>query len=203
MVVTISLSPQGQGLKQGLWKVKSHYPAIPVGGGAMDTNDWWTTLRIFHLQKRLYFPFTNNRRIFSYCQTRINDSFFFLLTFHFPQFYFKTSSQMSMNMLSIGTSLWQSNDITWWQCVWLKLQPTYSKTCLKQPLKKKTKIGFQDRLSLNAGQKYCRMLQESILQYFRPSLCYYLSLRPLFCLFLSGCLRQVYCTSLVNALHVR
>ena len=34
----------------------------------------------------------------------------------------------------------------------------YSKTCLKRPLKKKTKIGFQDRLSLNAGQKYCRML---------------------------------------------
>ena len=24
---------------------------------------------------------------------------------------------------------------------------------------KKTEIGFQDRLSLNAGQKYCRMLQ--------------------------------------------
>ena len=24
---------------------------------------------------------------------------------------------------------------------------------------KKTKIGFQDQLSLNAGQKYCRMLQ--------------------------------------------
>ena len=36
----------------------------------------------------------------------------------------------------------------------------YSKTCLKWPLKKKTKIGFQDRLSLNAGQNYCRMLQE-------------------------------------------
>ena len=26
--------------------------------------------------------------------------------------------------------------------------------------KKMTKIGFQDRLLLNAGQKYCRMLQE-------------------------------------------
>ena len=50
----------------------------------------------------------------------------------------------------------------------------YSKTCLKRPLKKKTKIGFQDRLSLNAGQKYCRMLQESILQYFRPSFSYLL-----------------------------
>ena len=34
-----------------------------------------------------------------------------------------------------------------------------AKTFLKPPLKKKTKIGFQDRLSLNAGQKYCRMLQ--------------------------------------------
>ena len=30
----------------------------------------------------------------------------------------------------------------------------------------------------------------SILQYFRPALSYYLSLRPLFCLFLSGRLRQ-------------
>ena len=35
----------------------------------------------------------------------------------------------------------------------------YSKTCLKQPLKKKTNFFFQDPLSLNAGQKYCRMLQ--------------------------------------------
>ena len=34
----------------------------------------------------------------------------------------------------------------------------HSKTCLKRPLKKKTKNGFQDRLSLNAFQKYCRML---------------------------------------------
>ena len=37
----------------------------------------------------------------------------------------------------------------------------YSKTCLKRPLKKKTKNGFQDQLSLIAGQKYCRMLQHS------------------------------------------
>ena len=35
----------------------------------------------------------------------------------------------------------------------------YSKTCLKRPLSKKKKMGFQDVLSLNAGQKYCRMLQ--------------------------------------------
>ena len=35
----------------------------------------------------------------------------------------------------------------------------YSKTCVKRQLSKRQKIGFQDQLSLNAGQKYCRMLQ--------------------------------------------
>ena len=35
----------------------------------------------------------------------------------------------------------------------------FSKTCVKWPLSKRPKIGFQDQLSLNAGQKYCRMLQ--------------------------------------------
>ena len=52
-------------------------------------------------------------------------------------------------------------------CVFLNLCPGhillmilsyYSKTCVKQPLSKRLKIGFQDQLSLNAGQKYCRML---------------------------------------------
>ena len=47
----------------------------------------------------------------------------------------------------------------------------YSKTCLKRTLKKKTKIGFQGRLSLNADQKYCRMLP------FRPSLGYILFIK--------------------------
>ena len=57
--------------------------------------------------------------------------------------------------------------------------------------KRRQKISFQNQLSLNACQKDCRMLQESILQYFRPSLRYNSPLRPLFCLFLSGRLRQV------------
>ena len=35
----------------------------------------------------------------------------------------------------------------------------YSKTCVKWSLSKRPKIGFQDQLLLNAGQKYCRMLQ--------------------------------------------
>ena len=35
----------------------------------------------------------------------------------------------------------------------------YSKTCVKGLLSKRLKIGFQDQLLLNAGQKYFRMLQ--------------------------------------------
>ena len=35
----------------------------------------------------------------------------------------------------------------------------YSKTYVKRPSSNRPKIGFQDQLSLNAGQKYCRMLQ--------------------------------------------
>ena len=35
----------------------------------------------------------------------------------------------------------------------------YSKTCVKRPLSKRSKIGFQDQLSLDAGLTYCRMLQ--------------------------------------------
>ena len=43
--------------------------------------------------------------------------------------------------------------------------------------KRRHKLGFQDGLALNAGQRYSRMLQESILQYFRPPLSYHLSLK--------------------------
>ena len=38
------------------------------------------------------------------------------------------------------------------------LHSVYSKTCVKWPFSKRPKIGFQDQLSLNVGQKYCRML---------------------------------------------
>ena len=38
------------------------------------------------------------------------------------------------------------------------INSSYSKTCVKLPLSKRPKIGFQAQLSLNAGQKYCRML---------------------------------------------
>ena len=67
----------------------------------------------------------------------------------------------------------------------------YSITCLKRPLKKRPKIGFQDRLLLNPVKRIAECSKRSILQYLRPALSYHLSLRPLFCLFLGGRLRQV------------
>ena len=88
--------------------------------------------------------------------------------------------------------IWNSNlrphDIyNWLSQVYLSNQKEES--TVKPVLK--TKICFQEIFLLNAGQKHCRMITESILQYFRPSLSYHLSLRPLFCLFLSSRLRQV------------
>ena len=47
---------------------------------------------------------------------------------------------------------------------------TYSKTCLKRPLKNRQNIGLKDKWLLNEGLKYCRMLSWSILQYFSPAL---------------------------------
>ena len=74
---------------------------------------------------------------------------------------------------------------------WVKVFAYTVKPVLSGQSKRRPKICYQDQLSLNAVQKYCRMLQESILQYVWPSLTYHLSLRSLFCLFLSGRLRQV------------
>ena len=63
------------------------------------------------------------------------------------------------------------------------LRPTV-KPVLSGHSKRTPKIGFQYQLLLNAGSK------GSILQYFGPSSSFYFTLRPLFCLFLSGHLRQ-------------
>ena len=54
------------------------------------------------------------------------------------------------------------NHLTLFCNVTTKNTPPYlhlHKPCVKLLLSKRQKIGFQDRLSLNAGQKYCRMLQ--------------------------------------------
>ena len=102
------------------------------------------------------------------------------------QIFFKTGGpKWPMEQKMVGHFL------KWWAHCWL-----YRKTCLKLPLKK------EDQLLLNAGQKYCRMLQESILQYFWALLSYHLLLRSLFCLFFSGCLRQVLLYGDIHVLSV-
>ena len=52
-----------------------------------------------------------------------------------------------------------------YQCLKKNQNIIFSKTCVKRPLSKRQKIGFQDRLSLNAGQKYCRMLHRGAFCY--------------------------------------
>ena len=47
-----------------------------------------------------------------------------------------------------------------------------SKTCVKRPLSKRSKMGFQDQLSLNAGQKYCRMLQGAFCNLHQATICH-------------------------------
>ena len=49
----------------------------------------------------------------------------------------------------------------------IKTETAYSKTCLKRPLKKRPKIGFQDRSSLNAGPNYCRMHSALLLTFIK------------------------------------
>ena len=66
----------------------------------------------------------------------------------------------------------------------------YSRTCLKRPLKKKTKMVCKVNYRLMQGKSIAECSKGSILQYFRSSLSYHLSLRSLF-VFLSGRLRQV------------
>ena len=73
---------------------------------------------------------------------------------------------------------------------------TTVKPVLSSHLKRTSKIGFKTDYHLMQVKTTAEC--SSILQYFLPSLrlSYHLSLRPLFCLFLSGRLRQVYCISI-------
>ena len=71
----------------------------------------------------------------------------------------------------------------------------YSKTCLKGPLSKNKKVIFKTNYRLMQVKSLQNAPMGAFCNTFYPSLSYHLSLRSLFCLFLSGCLRQVllYC----------
>ena len=67
----------------------------------------------------------------------------------------------------------------------------YSKACVKQPLYKRPKLVFKTNYRQMQIKSVAECSKGSILQYFRPSLSYHLSLRSLFCLFLSNGFTQV------------
>ena len=63
--------------------------------------------------------------------------------------------------------------------------------CKTTTLKKDHKLVFKTNYCLMQVKSIAECSKGSILQYFRPSLNYHLSLRSLFCLFLSGRFTQV------------
>ena len=67
----------------------------------------------------------------------------------------------------------------------------YSETSVKRHSQKDQKLGFTTNYRLMQVKGIAECSKGSILQYFRPSLSYHLSLRPLFCLFLGGRFTQV------------
>ena len=73
----------------------------------------------------------------------------------------------------------------------LVLKYTTVKPVLSGHLKRRPKLFFKTDYHLMQVKSIAECSPWGILQYFRPSLSYHLPLRPLFCLFLSGRLRQV------------
>ena len=71
------------------------------------------------------------------------------------------------------------------------LQVNKVKPVLSGHSKRRQKLVFKANYRLMQVKCIAECSKGSILQYFRPSLSYRLSLRSLFCLFLSGRLRQV------------
>ena len=73
----------------------------------------------------------------------------------------------------------------------------------KRPLSsKRSKMVFKTYYGLMQIKSIAECPKGSILQYFRPSLSYQLSLRPWFCLFLSGCFTQVLLHRLIVGLTI-
>ena len=68
-----------------------------------------------------------------------------------------TLDVLFVQSLDIDFCLFSTDDTAEDILVKSALQCEYSKTCLKRPLKK-GKNGFQNRLSLNAGQKFVKTL---------------------------------------------
>ena len=82
-----------------------------------------------------------------------------------------------------------------------------SKTCVKRPLTKRPKISFQDQFSLNAGQKYCRMLQgehSAILSTFikLPFVIKIFVLSIFECAFYTGFTVHAYCSDAFSLINV-
>ena len=90
-----------------------------------------------------------------------------------------SADNISKQRVKVGMALGQVNYIF----------RQYSKTFLNNHSQREQKLVYKTNLMQVKSIAECS--KRSNMQYFRPSLSYHLSLRSLFCLFLSGHLRQV------------
>ena len=89
-----------------------------------------------------------------------------------PDFYEKMKTRLRTTEEGADTIIWLAlSEAALKQPSGLFYQGRYSKTSLKRPLEKNTKNCFQDRLWLNARQKYCLMEVESIAECFKRAFC--------------------------------
>ena len=72
---------------------------------------------------------------------------------------FLSDSNMTLRRIEMTLTSWRKIGIQCNSDSGQRAHFSYSKPCVKRPLSKRQKIGFQYHLSLNAGQKYCSMLQ--------------------------------------------
>ena len=116
------------------------------------------------------------------------DLSFTLTNIFFLQQLYRKKPGMTMNAARLENNIPKNRyrDISPCKCpAW------YSETCVKLPLSKRPKMVFKTDYSLMQVKSIAECSRWSILQYFQPSLSYQLSLRSLFCLFLSGHFTQV------------
>ena len=80
---------------------------------------------------------------------------------------------------------------------------SYSKTCLKPPLKNRQNKGLNGKLQLNEGRKYCRMLQGEHSPILRPAFSNIQSLKPIFGLLFEWLLKTGFTVHLLYTMRLK
>ena len=144
----------------------------------------WTKRRSFLTYRRISLSLIRNPGIRVILQTIPKDSH--LIIFYFCSF----CSKRDLNSSSSDDCIMRDKKDCQ-KILGIKEFSSTVKPVLSGHSKRRPKLIFKTDYRLMQVKSIAECSKGSILQYFRPSLSYHLSLKSLFCLFLSGRLRQV------------